>query len=409
MATYNKMILAVVFNDWMSDGCVFLKIEKGFAVKNKNIVVAGHVALDMTPSFPKASSTALTLNDFIKPGKLVNVGALTIKPGGCVTNTGGALHFFGADVTLLCKIGGDVFGRILQDDYRAHGYKADFIVASSETTSYTVIIAPPGCDRFFLHDSAVNDTFSPDEIDYDFVRRAGLFHFGYPSLMKRFYEDGGESLSAMYRKIKEAGVVTSMDTAAIDPDGPAAECDWRGVLSKTLPYVDFFMPSIEELAFMLDRPYYDELQKRADGDDICRHLSLKGDVEPMAKKTLEMGCKAVLLKCGAPGMYLAVKEYPEMKSVFAEETAREWGGFSSFSKSFIPDRILSGTGAGDTSIAAFLYGIVNGMPPRECLDLASGTGTCCLTGYDALSGLLSIEELKKKIAAGWEREELIHP
>lgn len=82
-------------------------------MKNKKIVVAGHVSLDMTPSFPVSNSQPSSLHDFIKPEKLVNVGPVSVSAGGCVSNTGGALHFFGSDVTLLCKIGGDVFGGIL--------------------------------------------------------------------------------------------------------------------------------------------------------------------------------------------------------------------------------------------------------------------------------------------------------
>lgn len=376
-------------------------------MKNKKIVVAGHVSLDMTPSFPVSNSQPSSLHDFIKPGKLVNVGPVSVSAGGCVSNTGGALHFFGSDVTLLCKIGGDVFAGILKDMYRDKGYKVDFITAQEETTSYTVIIAPPGCDRFFLHDSAVNNTFSPSEINYALVAEAGFFHFGYPSLMRRFYIDGGDSLSDMFRRIKGMGLVTSMDTAAIDPEGPAASCDWESILSKTLPYVDFFVPSIEELCFMVDRDYYYRLQEKSGGDDICRHLSLGEDVKPLAEKVLGMGCKAVLLKCGASGMYLASKDFRVMETVFDSGTAEQWSGFSAFARSFIPDRILSGTGAGDTSIAAFIYGVVNNLPPSLCLDLAVGTGTSCLSSYDSLSGLLPIDELKKKIDAGWCREEII--
>lgn len=377
-------------------------------MKNKKIIVAGHVSLDMTPSFPR-NNRASSLYDFIKPGKLVNVGPASISSGGCVSNTGGALHFFGADVILLCKIGGDVFGSILKDIYEKKGYNVSFITASGETTSYTVIIAPPGCDRFFLHDSAVNNTFSADEINYGLVEEAGFFHFGYPSLMRQFYVDGGESLSGMFQKVKSMGLVTSMDTAAIDPDGSVAEHDWKSILAKTLPYVDFFVPSVEELFFMLDKPYYYKLQERSSGEDICRHLSFKEDIEPLADEVLGMGCKVVLLKCGASGMYLAAKDYSVMKTIFDDKEAAAWNNFRLFAKSFVPDVILSGTGAGDTAIAAFIYGVVNGMSPSLCLDLAVGTGTSCLTSYDALSGLLSIDELKKKIDAGWLREDIIQP
>jgi len=38
-----------------------------------------------------------------------------------------------------------------------------------------------------------------------------------------------------------------------------------------------------------------------------------------------------------------------------------------------------------------------------CLHLAAATGASCVAAYDALSGLKSFEELKKKIEEGWEK------
>ena len=80
-----------------------------------------------------------------------------------------------------------------------------------------------------------------------------------------------------------------------------------------------------------------------------------------------------------------------------------WANKSIFEKSYIPDRVLSGTGAGDTSIAAFLTAMLNGESPEMSLHLAAATGASCVEAYDALSGLKSFDELKAKINAGWEK------
>ena len=45
----------------------------------------------------------------------------------------------------------------------------------------------------------------------------------------------------------------------------------------------------------------------------------------------------------------------------------------------------------------------------ECVRLAAATGASCVTAYDALSGLLSFEELRQKMEAGWEKQNIIHP
>jgi len=83
--------------------------------------------------------------------------------------------------------------------------------------------------------------------------------------------------------------------------------------------------------------------------------------------------------------------------------AKAWANLRVFEKSYKPEKVLSGTGAGDTSIAAFLQAIVTGHSSSECLQLATATGASCVAAYDALSGLKSFEELKEKIQNGWSK------
>ena len=138
-------------------------------------------------------------------------------------------------------------------------------------------------------------------------------------------------------------------------------------------------------------------------------LSLEKDVKPLARKALSMGCQALLLKCGAAGMYLesgALQKTYDRESPFA---VQGWENISFFEESFVPDRVLSGTGAGDTSIAAFLYGISRGYGPGRCLQIATGIGASCITEFDALSGLLPIDKIEEKIKAGWKKQYFIKP
>ena len=375
-------------------------------MKAKKIVVAGHVSLDLTPKF-NMKTGASSIGDVIKPGKLVNVGKVAIAPGGCVTNTGLALKKFGADVRLIAKVGKDEFADILYEKYREQGAEPNFIVSEDDATSYTIVIAPKGCDRAFLHDSAANDSFKEADIDYEVVKEADYFHFGYPTLMKEFYRSDKDELQNMYRKVKKLNLITSLDVTAVDPESETADIDWNKRLSEVLPFVDFFMPSIEELCFMLDREKYYEMQKRG-SDDICMYLSLSEDVIPMAEKVLNLGCKGVLIKCGAAGLFLMTADSSRMEELSEKISVEKWADKKIFQNSYVPDRILSGTGAGDTSIAAFIYGMCNEMSPEDTLKIAAGTGASCITEYDTLSGLLSIEALKNKIQNGWKEQNFIH-
>lgn len=76
-----------------------------------------------------------------------------------------------------------------------------------------------------------------------------------------------------------------------------------------------------------------------------------------------------------------------------------------FEKSYVPERILSGTGAGDTSIAAFLTAMLERYPLEEAMQLATATGASCVAAYDALSGLHPLDELSEKIKNGWKKNE----
>ena len=71
----------------------------------------------------------------------------------------------------------------------------------------------------------------------------------------------------------------------------------------------------------------------------------------------------------------------------------------------MPGKVLSGTGAGDTSIAAFLQAVLEGEGPTMAMHLAAAEGASCVEAYDALGGLKSLDELKRKIEAGWEKRE----
>lgn len=87
-----------------------------------------------------------------------------------------------------------------------------------------------------------------------------MFHFGYPPLMRRMYEDEGEQLTHMFSRVKQLGLTTSLDLAKPDPESAAGQAPWKRILQCALPHVDVFLPSVEELLYMLDRDTYLRLE-----------------------------------------------------------------------------------------------------------------------------------------------------
>lgn len=367
----------------------------------KKIIAAGHICIDITPIFK--DSEAKDIGSVLKPGKLIQTGKANVSTGGAVANTGLAMKKLGANVSLMGKVGRDEFGDMICEILKKYDAESGMIRSEEVSTSYSVVLAIPGIDRIFLHNPGANDTFCADDVKDESLEGASLFHFGYPTLMKSMYENDGEELVSLFKKVKNKGIATSLDLSAVDSDSEAGKVNWELILAKVIPYVDFFVPSVEELCFMLDRNTFNEWQKRANGQDITDVIDIE-DIIPLANKCLELGAKVLLIKCGAKGMYLRTSDNRCLMSL--NETISEigsWGNLNIFEKSYIPEKVLSGTGAGDTSIAAFLISMLNGETPQMCLHLAAGTGASCVEAYDALSGLRSLDELKVKINAGWKK------
>lgn len=349
----------------------------------KTVVAAGHICLDITPVFPR--DRVGTPETLLKPGALLRMDGVDVHTGGSVANTGLAMAFLGADVHLCGKVGQDEFGRMVLEILRRRGGNVQGMkMDPAAVTSYSVVLALPGQDRIFLHAPGANDTFCRDDVDFSAVEQADLFHFGYPPLMRRMYEEGGRELVELFRQVKAMGVATSLDMAAVDPASQAAKTDWRELLGRLLPYVDIFLPSVEELCVMLGYPVSDR----------------EADLQKMAKELLTMGTKTVVIKCGAKGLY-----YETGSGDIPGVEGAVWHGRRGFQPAFAPEKLRSATGAGDTCIAAFLTAMLEGRSVEDCARLAAATGAVCVESYDALSGLQPFEVLEEKMANGWGREE----
>ena len=161
----------------------------------------------------------------------------------------------------------------------------------------------------------------------------------------------------------------------------------------------------KELCYMLDKVKFQEWQNRAAGRDITEILDLEEDIKPLANKCMALGAKVLLIKCGAKGMYYHTADKFSLQGLCdkLEMDLEQWAGKEGFEESYVPECVLSGTGAGDTSIAAFLTAALKGYSLEDTMHLAAATGASCVEAYDALSGLKSFEELEAKMKSGWKK------
>ena len=374
-------------------------------MERKGIVVAGTLTLDVTPVFD-SQKKAKSVDEVFVPGKVVHMDGIDVHPGGAASNTGLGLKVLGADVRIVGKIGKDEFGDIVYRYYDKFGAAEDLIIDEKTATSYSIALTPPGIDRIFLHDPCAGNTFRKEDIDPALYKTAQIFHYGYPPVSRMLYLNGGAECIAMLKEAKEAGIATSVDMCAVDPECESGKEDWKDIMRRMAPYVDFFEPSIEELMFYLDREKYNRLYEAAENGDMIGLLDMERDVRPLAEMLVEWGAGVVLVKCGYRGLYMAASDGERLRAIGGDLKLDEadWAGTRVFERSYVPEKVLSGTGAGDTTIAAFLYAVTLGYSRSRCIQLAAATGASCVEAYDALGGLKSFEELEKKIDAGWAKQ-----
>lgn len=361
------------------------------------VVVAGHICLDLTPKFYTGGSS---IAEVFRPGSLINVGPVTASTGGAVSNAGLALRRLGVEVSLMGKCGDDAFGAAVLDTIRAEasGAEAGMKVVNGETTSYTVVIAPPGIDRIFLHCPGANDTFTSEDVDRDAVAGARLLHFGYPPLMAKTYADGGAELARIFADARATGATTSLDLAYPDPASEAGRADWPGILARTLPYVDLFTPSIEELIFALRRERHDELVARAEGGDPVALINADLPAE-LADECISAGAAVVLIKCGTAGLYLRTAGRDRLAAAGrgAPADPADWADRELMAQSFRAEKVVSATGSGDSAISGFLAAVLRGTGPDEALRCAAAVGAQNVAVPDAVSGIRSWEETAEQI------------
>ena len=359
-------------------------------------IVAGHLCIDV---YPRMEGGATSFEEIFVPGKLNNVGPAVTATGGVVSNVGQALIRLGVRTRMMAKLGEDLFGRAALEIMRTYGAAEGISVVSGESSSYTFILAPPNVDRVFLHHPGANDTFGPEDVDFDAVARSRLFHFGYPPLMRRLFTNNGVELTEIMRRAKDTGVTTGLDMTLPDPASESGRANWDHILRETLPFVDIFLPSVEEAMFMADRARFDEVKAQAGRGDILDHIGPQ-DARAVGEKLLAYGTKIAVIKCGYKGLYVATADAEALSDMGAAQVdVEKWSRRELWQETFHVDKIASAAGAGDCTIAGFLAALLRGEKLEMCLRYGCAVGAQNVTAIDTISGVTSWDQTQAMVAA----------
>ncbi len=359
--------------------------------RSVDVIVCGHLCLDLLPQMEH-----IRLNELPSPGHLFEVGALEISTGGVVSNTGLALHRLGVNVRLMSNVGDDFIGRVIRSllESRDPSLGQYIRTKSNQASSYTMVLSPEKVDRIFLHCTGTNESFTSADVDYKQVGQTKIFHLGYPPLLPSLVANDGTELERLFRFAHETGTITSLDTTLPDPGSVTGQANWPKILARTLPYVDIFVPSIDEIVFMLRRADYERWQ-----NDLLPHISVRY-LDDLADQLFALGVSALTgFKLGEFGIYLGGSKTVALKALPIVES--DWLGKRVWHPAF--DVEVGGTtGAGDAAYAGLLGALLKGLSMEEAARWACAVGACSVEALDATSGVRTWEATAQRLKAGWK-------
>lgn len=278
------------------------------------------------------------------------VEKIKMSSGGDANNNAMNFAKLGNEVTYIGRIGKDALGDFLIEQAKQAGINMDYCVrtATAEQSKSLILMNRNG-DRTFLQNGGTSEEFCFDDCDLKVLKQIDMIQIGGAFHLPGF---DGEGSSGLLKEAKKYKIITSMDVTS-DRSGR-----WRGILDPAYPYLDYFLPSIEQASMIA-------------GTD---------EPEIMADFFLKKGVKNVVIKLGEKGSFFKNEE----KAFYA-------GVYNDL-------RIVEPTGCGDAFCAGFLTGVGLEMEPEECVVLGTACAAFVLQEMGATSGLKEFDVIKDFIA-----------
>ena len=209
-------------------------------------------------------------------------------------------------------------------------------------TSATILNVRPNGDRPALHVRGASDHFDVAPAVYDQVFDAPIIHLGGTGLMKKL--DGPASLTLLKEAMARGRTVTF--------DLIGANAGTLGIVAPLLPYIDYFMPSIEE----------------------AKDMSGKSTPEDCAKFYLDRGAACCVFTLGGDGAYYAHRDGTRLKSPAYDV------------------KVVDTTGCGDAFDAGFITALHHKMDTETALRFAQAAAGLVATGLGSDAGIVSFED-----------------
>jgi sugar/nucleoside kinase (ribokinase family) len=293
------------------------------------IVVADHVC---TP-----------IHDLPAAGELVMADRLLLTIGGCAANAAVDLVKMEVRTSIVGRVGGDVFGRVVAEMLRDSGVDVSALaVTSGLDTSQTLIVNVAGQDRRFIHTFGANAAFRAADIPLDRVARCKVLYVGGYLVMPGVLQ---EELIPVFAAARQAGAETVLDVVVPGPG------EYLSRLAKLLPHVDVFLPNTDEAAL------------------------ITGERDPVAQAEVfhRLGAATVVITMGGDGAVLLNRQVRLRAGTY-------------------PVTFVDGSGGGDAFDAGYIYGLLHGLSAEDCLRVASALGASCVRAIGTTPGVFTRTE-----------------
>lgn len=291
-----------------------------------------------------------TIDGFPPPGGLRLFDEMTITTGGNATNCSIAMGKMGVPCDIIIKVGEDTLGDFVRSEAIKYNVGVDGLVRKNDShTPFTFVAVLSHGERSFIHTPGTNGTLCYDDINLDIVREAKFCFVTGAMVMKTF---DGKQTARILAEAQKAGVKTLLDTVYLDN---ATKDHWHEVVMPCLPHLDYFIPSQPE----------------------AKAITGESDPSKMAKFFQANGCKNTVIKMDAAGAF-----------------CRDASGRETMVPSYIVEKVVDTTGAGDSWCAGFIVGLHEGQSMPEAAALGNAVAAHCIQAPGASTGIVPLSQIR---------------
>jgi sugar/nucleoside kinase (ribokinase family) len=259
--------------------------------------------------------------------------------GGTSSITACGAARLGLRTAMAAVVGDDLFGRFMRDELARIGVDTGPMVTDAgRPTGLSAVLVEPG-DRATLTFPGTIGALRPEMIPDELLVRTRHVHSG-----GYFLQGAAPLLTDVFRRARDAGASTSLDPGA-DPDRR-----WDGGLCGLLSQLDHLLPNAAEAC---------ALTGLASAEAAAIRLAAAGP--------------AVLVKCGRDGVLAAAGGELHRAAALAVD-------------------VVDTIGAGDSTDAGWLAGILHGWPAERAARLAAVCGSLSTRGAGGTAMQPTLEE-----------------